>query len=113
MLLFFLSTVNKKYLRLLVDLNRIRLILRVRSSSLNTFLAVLSARKIKMVKFFEFSSAHLVSLVTLKSYVYITDANKFFIALVVHLNFFVASSARSRKLSGLFMNSSRFFSVSL
>jgi hypothetical protein len=113
MLLFFLTTVNKKYLRLLVDLNRIRLILFVRSGSLKTFLTIVSSRKTKMLKFLEFSSTHLVSLVVLKSRMYLVEANKFFINLTIYLNFFVINSTRSRRLIGFFENSSRFFSVNI
>lgn len=113
MLLFFLTTVNKKYLRLLVDLNRIRLILFVRSGSLRTFLTIVSSRKAKMLKFLEFSSTHLISLVVLKSRMYLVEANKFFLTLSVHLNFFVLNNARSRRFIGFFENSSRFFSVNV
>ena len=113
MLLFFLTTVNKKYLRLLIDLNRIRLILFVRSNSLKAFLTIVSLRKTKMLNFLEFSSTHLVSLVVLKSRMYLVEANKFFVTLAVHLNFFVLNSLRSRRFVGLFENSSRFFSINV
>lgn len=113
MLLFFLTTVNKKYLRLLVDLNRIRLILFVRSGSLKKFLTVVVSRKTKMLKFLEFSSTHLVSLVILKSRMYLIEANKFFVTLAIHLNFFTANNVRSRRFVGFFENSYRFFPVNV
>lgn len=112
-LLFFVNTVNRKYARLLVDLNRIRLILRLRNDSLNGILSTMSVRKARLVSFMNFSREFLPLLISLKSKIFLLNSNRFFASLAVNVNFFVLNTARYRRFSGFFENSARFFSVTI
>ncbi len=111
-LAFFAATVNRKYSRLLLDLNRIRLILVVRARILDSLLLSKRIISFRVSKFLDFVTRFLPLLTQLRSSIYLVTANKFFIALALNVNFFIISNTRLRRFSGFFENSSRLFPVS-
>lgn len=113
MLLFFLTAVNRKYSRLLVDLNRIRLILSTRNILLKSYIIKVRSRKIKIVNFIKFITLHLQILLNLNARLNVIAARKFFFSLLVNLNFYVFDSVRVRRTLGFLESSLRVFSISI
>jgi hypothetical protein len=112
-LAFFSSAVNRKYSRLLLDLNRIRLILAIRSRILDLLLQSKKTISARVFKFLSFVTEFLPLLTDLRTKLYLTNANRFFVSLALHVNFFIMSNTRVRRFTGFFENSSRFFPISV
>lgn len=110
-LLFFTNTVNRKYVRLFVDLNRIRVLLNVHAQILGALVHSQNIIKARLIKFLAFSPNYLVSVARTTKALKFLKLHRRRIALALNVNAFIVKNVRLRRFSGFFENSSRFFSV--
>lgn len=111
MLVFFLDTVNKKYSRQIAEISRIIKLLTYRKLLLRVFLTKTSVRKTYVTFFLTFVTRTFFPLVLLKSQLYRVVLNKFLMALTVNLTYFISINTKVRRITGVFSDSSRFFSI--
>lgn len=111
LLLFFLNTVNLKYSRLLLNLNRVRLLLESNSILLKnaSSLRKKTISRLSQVNLFIFQE--LLPLLSLRLTLSTAYSGQFLALLAVKLNVFIFHNSRIRRLSGFFENSINFFPV--
>jgi hypothetical protein len=110
-LLFFTNTVNRKYVRLFVDLNRVRVLLNVHAQILGALVHSQNIIKTRLLKFLAFSPSYLVKVARVAKSLKFLKLHRRRIALALNINAFIIKNVRLRRFSGFFENSSRFFSV--
>lgn len=110
-LFFFTNTVNRKYVRLFVDLNRIRVLLNVHAQILDALVHSQNTIKSRLVKFLAFSPNYLVKIARLAKALKFLKLHRRRVVLAMNVNAFVIKNVRLRRFSGFFENSSRFFSI--
>jgi hypothetical protein len=110
-LLFFTNTVNRKYVRLFIDLNRIRILLNVHAQILAALVDSQSTIKARLLKFLAFSPDYLIKIARTAKALKFLKLHRRRVTLALNINAFVIKNARLRRFSGFFENSSRFFSV--